>query len=128
MVPLCLVVAAALVQDGRVLAARRSAPAAVAGGWEFPGGKVEAGESLPAALARECREELGVIVEPLRQIAAAQDADIDLRLWVARLVVGVPTALEDHDELRWLSAAELDTVSWLPIDRALLSAVVTLLE
>ena len=57
-----IVVGAAIVHDGRLLAARRSAPADLAGGWELPGGKVEPGESEADALVRECREELGVAV------------------------------------------------------------------
>ena len=55
-----LVVGAAVVRDGRVLACRRTAPPAAAGRWEFPGGKVEPGESPDAALVRELHEELGV--------------------------------------------------------------------
>ncbi len=57
-----LVVAAAIVRAGAVLAARRTRPAALAGRWELPGGRVEPGESDPAALRRECREELGAEV------------------------------------------------------------------
>ena len=48
---------------------------------------------------------------------------IELRLWLATLTAGTPTALQDHDELRWLTAAELDGVDWLPIDRELLHLV-----
>ena len=58
-----VIVAAVIITDGRVLACERSAPPEVAGRWEFPGGKVEPGETDPQALARECAEELGVRVE-----------------------------------------------------------------
>ena len=67
-----VVVGAALLDKGRVLAARRSAPPEVAGGWEFPGGKVNPGESEREALVRECREELGVEVEPLGRLDGEQ--------------------------------------------------------
>lgn len=122
-----LVVGAALVRAGRVLAARRTAPAELAGRWEFPGGKVEAGESVAAALVRECAEELGVQVAALAEIAAAGDGRIELRLWSAHLLSGEPVALADHDELRWLAADELDAVDWLPVDVTLLPAVRALL-
>src|SRR5436309_12864179 len=97
------VVGAALVRDGRVLAARRSQPVQLAGGWEFPGGKVEDGESDAAALVRELREELDVTVEVGAQLGAAADGPIRLTLYAATLVDGDPKPLQDHDELRWLA-------------------------
>lgn len=116
-----LVVAAALVRDGRVLAGLRRD-----GGWEFPGGKVEPDESLPEALVRECREELGVPVEPVRELGAVRRGGLDLRLWLAELAGGSPAAV-DHVELRWVAGPELDAVDWLPADRELLGAVRPLL-
>ena len=118
-----LVVAAAIVRDGQVLAARRSRPPDLAGGWEFPGGKVEAGEDGPTALAREIREELGVRVRVGDRLAGATDGRIRLDLHVAGLDSGDPAAQDDHDALRWLTAGRLDEVDWLPIDRELLPAV-----
>jgi 8-oxo-dGTP diphosphatase len=121
------VVGAALVHDGRVLAARRCRPAALAGGWEFPGGKVELDETDAVALARECLEELGVTVEIGGKLAEATDGGIRLTLYAAALTDGTPEPLEDHDELRWLTVGQLDDLAWLPIDRALLPAVRDLL-
>jgi 8-oxo-dGTP diphosphatase len=119
-----IVVGAAIVRDGRVLAARRSAPPATAGGWEFPGGKVEPGESPPAALIRECREELGVTVSVGELLGTAPiPPGFELHVYAATLAAGTPRALQDHDELRWLAAAELDDVPWLPADRPVLRAV-----
>jgi 8-oxo-dGTP diphosphatase len=122
-----LVVGAAIVVDGKVLAARRNAPSDLAGGWEFPGGKVEAGENCATAVVRECAEELGVVVEPIRELGVAFGA-IELRLWLVVLVSGMPDALEDHDELRWLDSESLDDVDWLPIDADLLDCVRPLLR
>ena len=115
-------------RDGRVLAARRSAPPATAGGWEFPGGKVEPGESPSVALIRECREELGVTVRVGELLGSADiAADLMLRVYATALEAGEPQPLEDHDELQWLTAAELDDVAWLPADRPFLDAVRALL-
>src|SRR5690349_5683186 len=69
-----VIVAAAIITEGRVLACERSAPPEVAGRWEFPGGKVEPGETDEQALARECVEELGVRVE----IGARVGPDVSL--------------------------------------------------
>ncbi len=121
------VVAGAIVRDGRVLAARRSRPAELAGGWEFPGGKVEAGESDADALARECDEELGVRITVGAHLGTASDGRIELLLHAATILDGEPAAGSDHDELRWLRRSEIDSVAWLPIDRDLLPAVVQLL-
>ncbi|MGR6321989.1 (deoxy)nucleoside triphosphate pyrophosphohydrolase [Micromonospora soli] len=125
-----VVVGAAIIADGRVLACARSAPPEVAGRWEFPGGKVEPGEGETAALIRECAEELGVRVEigarVGRDVRMAHGRSV-LRVYVARLLHGdQPKALE-HSELRWLSAAELDTVPWLPADVPVVAALRPLL-
>lgn len=117
-----VVVGAALLRRGRVLAARRSAPPEVAGRWEFPGGKVEPGETVEQALARELREELGVearAVDPLPGEWPVRPGLV-LRLWTAELLSGEPLPLQDHSEVRWLGAAELETVDWLDQDRGVL--------
>jgi len=107
---------------GRVLAARRERPA----GWELPGGKVEPGETEPAALVRELREELGVTVEVGERIGpdVPIDPDFLLRAWTAALIDGEPAALE-HAELRWLAPDQLDTVPWLPADRPIIASLAT---
>lgn len=124
-----VVAGAAIVSNGRVLAARRSEPASLAGRWEFPGGKVERGETLAQACVREVREELGCEVRIVGELATAVPASRGyvLRLAVARLVGGEPLPLE-HDAIRWLPADELDEVDWLPADLPFLPEVRMLLQ
>ena len=115
---------AAILRDGRVLAARRTFPAEAAGRWEFPGGKVEPGETPDGALVREVAEELGCTVEVtawLPEEVAIGDRHV-LRVALARLVAGEPTPHE-HDRVRWLDAGELDAVDWLDPDRPFLVAL-----
>ncbi|WP_404816864.1 (deoxy)nucleoside triphosphate pyrophosphohydrolase [Streptomyces thermolineatus] len=113
------VVAGAVIDGGRLLAARRSAPAHLAGRWELPGGKVEPGESDGQALVRELREELGVETEAVERIPGAWPLapGLVLHVWTARLLAGEPAPLEDHDELRWLTADRFGEVDWLEPDR-----------
>ncbi|MBE2999348.1 (deoxy)nucleoside triphosphate pyrophosphohydrolase [Nocardiopsis sp. HNM0947] len=122
-----VVVGAAVLRNGRVLAAQRARPEALRGRWEFPGGKARPGEAPEAALVRECREELGAHVRPLHQVGpdvplTAVGPSAVLRLWTAELVEGDPRPLE-HLALRWLSAGELHTVEWLPADLPFLAPV-----
>ncbi|MEU1416026.1 (deoxy)nucleoside triphosphate pyrophosphohydrolase [Streptomyces sp. NPDC005731] len=120
-----VVVGAALVDDGRLLAARRSAPVELAGRWELPGGKVEPGESPEQALVRELREELGVAAEPVERVPGEWPLKPGyvLRIWLAHLLTGDPEPLEDHDELRWLTPGEVWDVDWLHQDVAAVHAV-----
>lgn len=109
-------------RSGLVLCARRVAPPQAAGRWEFPGGKVEAGESADAALAREVAEELRCRIEVTGWLAGRSvigDTHV-LTVALARLVEGEPDPVE-HDAVRWLRADELDTVDWLDADRPFLS-------
>ncbi|MFJ9027877.1 (deoxy)nucleoside triphosphate pyrophosphohydrolase [Streptomyces sp. NPDC102274] len=114
-----VVVAGAVYDRGRLLAARRSAPPELAGRWELPGGKLEPGETPEQALVRELREELGVEAEPVERIPGEWQLKPGyvLRVWTARLLSGDPRPLEDHDELRWLRPDEIHTVDWLDQDR-----------
>jgi 8-oxo-dGTP diphosphatase len=104
---------------GRVLAGRRHS-----GGWEFPGGKVEPGETEQAAGVRECAEELGVRVEVGERVDGEQPCGAGhvLHVWTGRITAGDPAPL-DHAELRWVTAAELPALDWLPADIPFLPAV-----
>ncbi|MDO0925908.1 (deoxy)nucleoside triphosphate pyrophosphohydrolase [Streptomyces sp. TG1A-8] len=117
-----VVVGAALLDAGRLLAARRSAPPELAGRWELPGGKVEPGERPEEALVRELREELGVDAEPVARVPGEWPlrSPYVLHVWTARLRPGsaAPRPLEDHDALRWLTPAGIWDVAWLDQDVA----------
>ena len=120
------VVGAAIVRDGQVLAARRTGPSAVAGRWEFPGGKVEPDETPEAALVREIREELGCVVQVTGWLdgrAPIGETHL-LTVAVADLVDGEPQPVE-HDRVRWLGSDELDDVDWLEADRPFLAELGT---
>jgi 8-oxo-dGTP diphosphatase len=114
-----------------LLAARRTAPPAFAGLWEFPGGKVEDGESAEDGLRRELDEELGVAVAlgpevpgPLPQGWPLNDRAA-MRVWLAEVRAGVPEPLQDHDELRWvgLDGDALAELAWIPADFPIVDAV-----
>jgi 8-oxo-dGTP diphosphatase len=131
------VVGAAIVDDltlpTTLLSGRRSEPPALAGGWELPGGKVEPGELPQDALLREIREELGVEIELGALVPGPVGGAWPLgerylmRVWLARVTVGEPRPLEDHDQLRWLSKEELYVVGWLPADLPIMAAVAALM-
>lgn len=117
----------------RVLGARRSRPAELAGFWEFPGGKVEAGESSEQALAREVSEELGVTLEIGRELTHEQGVwpiseRYELQLFFAVISQGEAVHGESHDMTRWLDARTLDSVPWLPADRAALKQLAAILR
>jgi 8-oxo-dGTP diphosphatase len=126
-----LVVAAVIVDDLArptcLLAARRATPGALAGGWEFPGGKVEPGEDPIAALHRELAEELQITVELGAELCSPDGGawpivpGHEMRLWFAVVTSGTPIPTGSHDELRWLTGDQLDQVAWLPADRAIIA-------
>jgi 8-oxo-dGTP diphosphatase len=123
------VVGAAIIAAGAVLAAQRSYPAALAGRWEFPGGRVEPGETEEQAIVRECQEELGATILVTGRVGPdlILPSGWVLRIHAARLVDGQrPDALEHH-ALRWVNRSELDELDWLDADRAVLPALRALL-
>ncbi|WP_246159662.1 (deoxy)nucleoside triphosphate pyrophosphohydrolase [Nocardioides antri] len=113
-----------------VVAARRTKPTALAGKWEFPGGKVEDSETPEGALAREVREELGVEIAVGTELAGPWPISetYELRLFLATVTAGELHRSEDHDELRRLTADELTSVDWLPSDLQALPALRALMD
>lgn len=113
------VVGAVIIGVDGFLVARRSSPMKLPGKWEFPGGKVEAGESPQEALEREIREELGVHIRVGDHVTTTDHvyefARIQLSTFYAEIVAGTPIATE-HAELRWCRASELMSLAWAPAD------------
>ena len=132
------VVAAAIVDDlerpTRLLAARRTEPPALAGGWEFPGGKVDPGENPDDALHREIREELGVSIRTGAPVPAPTEDGCwplgdryRMSVWLAVVTQGDPQPIEDHDALEWLRSDRLYAVGWLPADLPIVQALEALM-
>jgi 8-oxo-dGTP diphosphatase len=126
-----LVVAAAVLHEGRVLAQQRAHPPATAGRWELPGGRVELSESARDALVRECREELAVEIVPGDQLCPDVPLPGGNVLRVHLALLADPTAQPipvEHAALRWVDVTELAGLDWLDTDRTLLPHLEPLLS
>ncbi|WP_158888728.1 (deoxy)nucleoside triphosphate pyrophosphohydrolase [Amycolatopsis anabasis] len=123
-----MIVGAAIVREGALLAQQRAWPDDAAGRWELPGGRVEPEESEVDALRRECAEELDVDVLVGDRVGpdVALPGGKVLRIFAAELKSGEPRAVE-HRAVRWLAAGQLGEVDWLPADRELLPELANLL-
>lgn len=122
-------VAAVIMKEGRVFATQRGY-GEFKDGWEFPGGKVEAGESPEEALCREIREELVVEVN-VGDLIDTIEYDypafhLSMKCYACTIAGGSPHLLE-HEAARWLSADQLDSVAWLPADITLIPKIAGLL-
>jgi 8-oxo-dGTP diphosphatase len=123
-------VVAAVIEDGHghVFVAQRPAHKHLALKWEFPGGKVEANESPPAALARELREELGIEIEIIRALPVFDhdygDVVIAMAPFACRLAPGSPAPhAHEHAALRWVALADLATLDLAAADRPIVAAL-----
>jgi len=123
------VVAAIIVEDGKVFATQRGY-GEFKDGWEFPGGKIEAGESPQEALRREILEELdtevavGELVDTVEWDYPAFHLSMDC--FACRIVRG-DLHLREHEAARWLTRGQLGEVDWLPADVRLIPAIAELL-
>jgi len=119
------VVAAIIKRGDRILATQRGY-GEFKDWWEFPGGKIEPGESPQDALVREIHEELDAAVRVERHIVDVAwdypDFHLDMSCWLCSLVDEHVTLVE-HEDARWLSASELGTVQWLPADIEVIEAI-----
>ncbi|GAB2680701.1 NUDIX domain-containing protein [Aliiglaciecola aliphaticivorans] len=114
-----------IVKENKVLAARRKKGLHLAGFWEFPGGKVELGESPEVCLIRELKEEFGIdtVVTDFVGENTHSYSDKTIHLIAFRVEhLGGEFQLIDHDEIKWLSAAELDSLKWAEADIPLVEA------
>ncbi len=114
--------------DGRFLACLRPQGKHLGGLWEFPGGKVDAGETPEAALARELMEELGVLVhvgKPLREVVWHYEGrSIRLLPFFCTILSGELDAIE-HDELRWSAPEDFNSLTWAAADQPILDEIRT---
>lgn len=124
-----IVVVAALIRRGSsYLVARRSADGPRSGLWEFPGGKVDAGEAPENALRREIREELALEIGVGEQIDRVRwdypDVSIDLRAYECTIVGGV-LVVREHQEVAWVDAGDLAGLAWSPADAPIARRIAT---
>jgi 8-oxo-dGTP diphosphatase len=114
-----LVVAALIREGGRILMSRRRSDQAMPDLWEFPGGKVEAGEHPEAALVREVREELGceITIDRIVEVVfhAYPEFDLYMLVYASRIAAGTPRAVEVA-EIAWVPPADLPSLDLLPAD------------
>jgi 8-oxo-dGTP diphosphatase len=114
-----LVAAGVLERDGRILAARRKRGTHLEGHWEFPGGKVEAGESPEECLVRELAEEIGVVVRPSGILEVVfhryPEKCVLLLFYKCEILEGEPRPLE-CEEVRWVAPVDLPSLDWAPAD------------
>ncbi|MBN1617671.1 MAG: (deoxy)nucleoside triphosphate pyrophosphohydrolase [Spirochaetales bacterium] len=122
-------VAAAVIEnrEGRILIARRKAEISLGGYWEFPGGKMEAGESPAVCAARELHEEMDVRIETGDVVAETTHdyGDKVVHLVAVRaILLDGHVRLHDHDEIRWVAVSEMSDFLFAPADEAIVSALV----
>lgn len=124
------VVAAIIHHEGRILATQRGY-GDFKDGWEFPGGKMEPGETPEAALVREIREELDVEIVPEKLVTTVEcdypKFHLTMHCFLSSVKSGTISLLE-HEASKWLKKEELDSVGWLPADVEVVEKLKTMLE
>jgi 8-oxo-dGTP diphosphatase len=121
------VVGAVVIRHGKVLCAQRGPGGALPGLWEFPGGKVEPGETARQALEREIREELHCDIEVGEEVTTTNhDYDfgrVSLTTFYSRLISG-DVRLTEHSDLRWLEPSRLTELDWAPADQPAVERII----
>lgn len=123
-----LEVVAAIIRDdeGRIFATQRGY-GAMKDGWEFPGGKMEAGETPEQALKREIREELTAEIDVDNFLCTVEwdypDFHLTMHCYWCRVKSGT-LILKEHEAARWLTIDQLDSVAWLPADREVIKKII----
>jgi mutator protein MutT len=124
-------VAGILIHDGKAFIAKRGPIGSFSGCWEFPGGKVEPGESDEAALAREFDEEFGIVIRARRFLGEARfphrGKERILAAWLIELEPFHKPKLLEHEEVAWAGAAELESLLLVDSDRKLLEFILPLM-
>ncbi len=120
------VTAAIILHQSRVLATRRASHKHMGGHWEFPGGKIEIGETPEQSLAREIQEELGITIQVGEHFYSNQhdygDKQIMLMAYLCTWCAG-ELILNDHDLILWCSPTELSSLHWAPADIPIVEAL-----
>lgn len=116
-------VVAAIIQDGNKIFATQRGYGEFKDGWEFPGGKIEQGETPEEALVREIREELDTEIQVGEQIDTVEydypEFHLTMYCFLCRVLSG-DLILKEHEAARWLTKETIDTVDWLPADEGLI--------
>lgn len=106
-------------ENKEILCALRSPEMTLPNYWEFPGGKIEEGESKEEALKREIKEELGCVIEVFDHVEDTtyeyEKVIVRLETFMAKIIEGTP-ALSEHAEIKWVPRKELNTLNWAPAD------------
>ena len=106
-------------ETGKILCALRGPEMTLPNYWEFPGGKIEEGETKEEALKREIQEELGCVIEVFAHVEDTtyeyEKVIVRLETFMSKIISGIPT-LSEHAEMRWISREELQTLNWAPAD------------
>ena len=119
------VVAAIIIENGKVFATQRGY-GDFKGGWEFPGGKIDAGETPEEALVREIKEELDTEVEVIELLDTVEydypNFHLSMDCFICRIKSG-NLVLKEHEAAQWLTKETLDSVDWLPADLGLIDKI-----
>ena len=116
-------VTAAVIRDGeKVMICKRPQGKRFGGLWEFPGGKVEPGESLFDCIIRECQEELSILIEPKKEIVAIEIGDYTLH-FIESVIISETITLNEHEAVEWIAESELERFEFCSADKRALEFI-----